>query len=406
MHIVLFVDYPDSSLGGVQTSVSAQRKALEKAGHTVTMVTPPAKRQTNLDEHTIFVPGLPYSPYEYPLVLPSRHRERWIIKELSKRPPIDIIHVHTDTGVGIMGVHIARHLKKTLIQTMHTRDDVFIQKTVRFPWLVTIPAYHIHRLLLRAPSVRTARLNDSWSVHYSWRVMVRHAEQADIVTVPSRHFAKRLKEHGVTKPIEVVSNGLDDDMLREIWDELKPKVSKPTLPLKIAWVGRLTAEKRPLLCLEVVKNIPDTQISLYGEGADEGVLRRYIDEHGLADRVHLKGRVSQAEVIRAVAEHDVFVQSSYGFDTQSMVLLESIAAGTPIVLSDPDLAESLPDGTGIVTATPDAKGLQKVISRLLLHPEELTKMQAAMWSERTSVAQSKMTEKMLRVYRTAIDNNL
>lgn len=233
MHIV-FVDYPDSSLGGVQTSVRAQRKALERAGHIITMVTPFAKRYVELDTDTIFVPSMPFSLYEYLLAMPSKRNIRWIIEHLANRPPIDVIYVHTDTGVGIMGVHIAKHLKKPLVQTMHTRDDVFTQKTVKFPWVVTPLAYFVHRFLLKTPSVRTARLDDSWSAHYSWRVMVRHAEQTDVVTVPSRHFARRLEEHGVTKPIEVISNGLDDNMLAEIWRDIKSMSPSSIPPLKIA----------------------------------------------------------------------------------------------------------------------------------------------------------------------------
>lgn len=96
------------------------------------------------------------------------------------------------------------------------------------------------------------------------------------------------------------------------------------------------------------------------------------------DRAHLRGRLAQTDVIRAVAEHDVFIQSSYGFDTQSMVLLESIAAGTPVILSDSDLVESLPNGAGIVTKTPDEQGLYDAISDLLSNPQKLARMRTIM----------------------------
>ncbi len=401
MHIVFFVDYPDASLGGTQTSVRAQRKALERAGHLVTMVTPPPKGEIPNDLNTVFVPGLPYSPYEYPLVLPSRRRERWIIRELAKRPPIDVIHIQTNVGMGIMGIHIAKQLAVPLVQTMHTRDDVFMQKTVAFPGIVTTPAWLVHKVQLGAPHTPVRRLDEPWSAHNSWRVMVHHAQQADVVTVPSRHFAERLQERGLTRPIEVVSNGLDDDMINEVRQGISEKrvLQKP---LQLTWVNRLSAEKRPLLCLEAIKDIEGVVIDLYGDGPDKAALQRYIAERHLEDKVRLRGRVSQAEALHAIAASDVFVLSSYQFDTQSMVLLESLAMGVPVLLSDPDLVESLPEGAYVLTPTPDAAGLRSSIADLVAHPEKIAAMQKVAWEHRDNPLQSKVAEKMIAVYEQAI----
>ena len=38
MHIAIFVDFHDSAIGGVTTSVRGQRKGLEDLGHKVTIV--------------------------------------------------------------------------------------------------------------------------------------------------------------------------------------------------------------------------------------------------------------------------------------------------------------------------------------------------------------------------------
>lgn len=401
MHIAIFVDYPDASMGGTQTSVRAQRSALEKAGHMVTMVTPPPKGAAVSDPNTIFVPGLPFSPYEYPLVLPTKRRERWIEAELAKRPPIDVMHIQTNVGVGIMGIHIAKRLKKPLVQTMHTRDDVFMQKTLKFPIFVTLPAYFMHTFQLKMPRTTVHRLDEPLSAYYSWRVMVHHSQQADIVTVPSRHFAERLKSHGLTKPVEIVSNGLSDDILEEVWAGLPADPPKVSSPLKIAWVARLSPEKRPLICLEAIKDVPGVAIDFYGEGVDEPVFRKYIKEHGLEDRARLHGRVSQIEAIKAIAEHDILIQSSYKFDNQPMVLLEAAAVGVPAILSDPDLAESLlPEGC-IVTDTPDASGLRSTLTDLVGHPEKVDAMRRAVWANRRAVLQSTVMNKMLSVYEKA-----
>jgi len=230
--------------------------------------------------------------------------------------------------------------------------------------------------------------------------MVHHAQQADVVTVPSRHFAEKLKAHGVTKPIEVVSNGLDDDMIKEFWTEKHIRATF-TKPLKLTWVNRLSAEKRPMLCIDAIQNIPDVTLDFYGLGPDTTLIKRRIQELGLEDRARLKGRVSQEEIVRAIAQSDIFILSSYQFDTQSMVLLESVAAGVPVILSDPDLTESLPEGGYILTKTPDSAGLANAIKMVLDNPDMLLSMREIMLKNRESVLQSKMTKQMVEVYKKA-----
>lgn len=403
MHIAIFTDFPDSSIGGSQTSVRAQRSALRAAGHKVTMVTPLPRGSGATDQDTIYVPGLPLLPYDYPLVVPSKRHEQWIISELAKRMPVDVIHTQTDSSIGIMGVRIASQLNKPLVQTMHTRADVFMQKTLKFPLLITLPACMIHRFKLGVKPTHVPRQDEPLSAHYSWKVMVHHAEQADIVTVPSRHFADRLKLHGLTKPIEVISNGLSDEHIEAIWSELPNQPPKASLPLRAVWVSRLSPEKRPLLCLEAVKDLPNVTVDFYGDGVDEAAMRDYIKMHGLEERVKLRGRVSQHKVIKLIADHDLLIHNSYHFDNQPMVLLEASAVGVPAVLSDPDLAESLTPGGYIVAKTPDATGLRDVLAGLADRPEKIDAMRKIVWENRKSILQSDMTVKMVEVYNRAIE---
>ncbi len=401
MHIVILSDYPDASLGGPQNSIRAQCSALRELGHTVTMVTPPPKSGATNDPDTIFVPGLPYSPFQYPLVMPSKRCERWIIDELAKRPPIDVIHIQTNIGIGMMGIHIARRLKKPLVQTMHTRDDVYMQETIKFPLLTTLPAYFIHKLILGTSPTPVYRQDESLSAYYSWRVMVHHAEQSDIVIVPSRHFAKRLQEHGLTKPIEVISNGINDQLLESIWAELPSSPPKVATPLRAAWVARFSPEKRPMVCLEALKDLPQVMVDFYGEGVEEIKMRSYIHAHGLEERAKIHGRVGQLDVIRQIASHDVIIQSSYQFDNQPMVLIEAAAVGVPAVLSDPDLAENLLPNGCIITKTPDSTGLRDTLFDLASHPEKVDAMRAAVWANRTAVLQSSIVEKLIEAYKKA-----
>jgi len=62
-------------------------------------------------------------------------------------------------------------------------------------------------------------------------------------------------------------------------------------------------------------------------------VRRYIATRGLKG-VELLGRVGDAEKARLFATADVFVSPATGQESFGIVLLEAMAAGTPIVCSD------------------------------------------------------------------------
>jgi glycosyltransferase involved in cell wall biosynthesis len=103
-----------------------------------------------------------------------------------------------------------------------------------------------------------------------------------------------------------------------------------------------------------------------------------------------------------MAKSDAFILSSYQFDSQSMVLLESIAVAVPAIISDPDLAESIPSGGGVITDTPDVIGLRDAIADMVANPDRLIAMREILLAYRGSVAQSRMTEKMLGIYEKLI----
>ncbi|WP_369028794.1 glycosyltransferase, partial [Nocardia farcinica] len=89
-------------------------------------------------------------------------------------------------------------------------------------------------------------------------------QAADRVIAPTRHFADLLADHGVTRPIRVVSNGVDDSLVdhRSGADYTHAESG----PLQLIWCGRLSAEKRPLEAIEAVRRVPDCTLDVYGEG--------------------------------------------------------------------------------------------------------------------------------------------
>lgn len=399
MHIAIFVDFHDSTVGGVQTSVRAQRKGLERLGHTVTVVCP-APVEGTTSERDIYVPILPLvRPNGFTLVAPSKRNKRFIESALDSKPPVDIIHIQTNAGIGMMGVDIARRRKIPLVQTMHGRDDVFAN-TYPFPLLATRLIRWLHeRHITPAP---VPKLQDTASAHNAWVVMVSQAEAADCVVMPSHHFKTKFREHGVTKPIEVISNGIDDDVVATLPHMLRDKASI-TSPLKVIWCGRLSPEKRPLESIDAISKMPGVTLDLYGNGPMTDEVQDYINKRGLTDRVHLKGRVQQDEIMRAMQSRDMLLYASYGFDNQPMVILEAVAAGIPIVYCDPDLTECMPEGGGVLTEGTSPDSMAKTLADLQDHTDTLYAMHKVMYEHREKIVQSYHSKKMVDLYQKLIN---
>jgi phosphatidylinositol alpha-mannosyltransferase len=77
----------------------------------------------------------------------------------------------------------------------------------------------------------------------------------------------------------------------------------------------------------------DCRLLLVGTGPQEREVKRYAATRRLQG-VELLGRVSDHDKARAFATADVFVSPATGRESFGIVLLEAMAAGTPIVCSD------------------------------------------------------------------------
>jgi glycosyltransferase involved in cell wall biosynthesis len=401
MHIAIFVDFHDSSVGGVQTSVRGQRKGLEDLGHIVTIVSPPPLDGIANDPTTICVPAMPFvKPNGFPMVASTKANQHFIEARLDEREPIDIIHVQTNMGIGLLGIRIAQKRSIPLVQTMHGRDDVFAQNTYPLPSLITAIMRLVHRHYL-PHSTLVPRLQDNATAHNAWQIMINHAQAADYVVVPSHHFSVKFKEHGLTKPIEVISNGIRDDVVAQL--PINVVRTGSSGPLRVIWCGRLSPEKRPLESIKAVSEISDCQLDLYGNGPLAEELQSYIETNNLSDRIHLKGRVTQVEILEAMQDHDVLLYPSFGFDNQPMVILEAVAAGIPIIYCDPDLTECMPERGGMLTDDgTTVTALTRALKQLQRNSDRRVKMRQVMLDYRPKIVQSYHSRKMVALYKRVI----
>ncbi|MVU80426.1 cytochrome P450 [Nocardia sp. ET3-3] len=394
MHIAMFVDYHPASLGGVQTAVSALRRGLERAGHRVTLFVAPDRTAAPDPDivalHPLSIPAV----NGFEVVAPTRRNAALIDAEFAGRGPIDIVHTQSTYGVAIAGMKAARRHGIPLVHTAQSRDDAFIEHTSPAPYPTALALRllhgryvpHTHHMPHR-PETRAAR--------HAWWTISGQAQAADQVIAPTGHFADLLLAHGVTRPITVISNGVDDALL----EGRTPAQRTDDGPLRLVWCGRLSGEKRLLESIEAVRRTDNCELDVYGEGELHGAAVGRIVERRLGDRIRLHGRVTQAECLDAMAAADALLFPSYGFDTQGMVLLEAAAVGLPVVYTDPALAESVPAGIRAADVTVDA--LADTLAKLVADRSLLAELRTALTGQTDAVRQSRQIAAVLEVYRLA-----
>jgi glycosyltransferase involved in cell wall biosynthesis len=140
---------------------------------------------------------------------------------------------------------------------------------------------------------------------------------------------------------------------------------------RILTVGRLDAEKNPLLLAEAMACLaadgdghPPWRLDVYGEGPLERELARRIAELGLQDVITLRGYVGIDAGLRdAYDRADAFLHVSW---TEGMpqVLIEAFAARLPTVATDVGGVAALAGDGALLVAPGDAQAVADALRRL------------------------------------------
>jgi glycosyltransferase involved in cell wall biosynthesis len=193
---------------------------------------------------------------------------------------------------------------------------------------------------------------------------------ADTIVAVSQGVAEDLIEMGLpTEKIKAIYNPI---VTPELSEKFKESVDHPWfLPGQtpvILGVGRLDKQKDfPTLLNSFAKVRQQLQVRLMilGEGGERSYLESLAQELGLAEDVVFPGFVANPHAYMARA--DVLVLSS-AWEGFGNVLVEAMAAGTPIVSTDCESgpAEILANGKyGKLVAVGDSEGMAKAIAQTL-----------------------------------------
>lgn len=209
---------------------------------------------------------------------------------------------------------------------------------------------------------------------WMYRDLGRVYAKADAVTAPTPRAVDLIARRAGLTSAFPVSNGIDAEAYEQARAAVVARRGTPGGPdtlyePTLLFVGRLDQEKRvDELIRAFARLAPDVpgRLEVVGDGACRGTWEALADKLGVAGRVRFRGRVSDDELLAAYATADVFCMPGVS-ELQSIVTMEAMAAGLPVVAAD---AMALPHlvrpGTNGELFTPgDIDGLAGYLRTLL-----------------------------------------
>lgn len=329
MRIGLFTDSYPPYINGVSTSVAMLKKALEKQGHIVYVVTVSShalKYEYDEKEKILRIPGIPVGIYDYRL---SRIYPVSMINKM-KNWKLDVIHSHTEFGIGILARLFAKQFNLPLVHTYHTLYEDYTH-------------YITHGYFDKSSKKIVEYLTKFYC-----------DKTAHELIVPTNKIYKLFKEkYEFTKNIHIIPTGIEvDRFFKENVDKKDVDLLRKKLDIKrkdfiILFVGRLAEEKNVEFLINAQKKLLDynsnIRLLIVGDGPDKEKYEELAETLQLGDRVIFNGKAAWEEVPIYYQVADLFATASTS-ETQGLTVIEAMASSTtPLCIKDESFLGTITD---------------------------------------------------------------
>lgn len=179
MRIGFFTDSYLPALHGVEVSIEAFRKSLQRAGHEVFVYAPAVPHYRDMNRRVFRLKSVrviekPEMRLAFPLAEHGHLRDVLRVR-------LDIVHAHTPFTMGLLAKHVSVQQRIPMVYTHHTHYPEYAK------------AYLKERFVL--PYL--AQALSAW-----------FSNTSDAVLAPSPKIRRLLRTYGVTKPIHVLPTGI------------------------------------------------------------------------------------------------------------------------------------------------------------------------------------------------------
>lgn len=319
MRVGIFTDTYPPFINGVSTSISMLEAGLRALGHEVYIVTVNPDNMSYKyedDDRIVRIPGIPIGIYDYRLT------GIYPIKTINKIKSwkLDVIHSHTEFGIGTFARIVAKQFDIPLVHTYHTMYEDYVH-------------YITHGYFDKSSKKIVEYLTKFYC-----------DKTARELIVPSKKTYNLFKEkYKVDKNIHIIPTGIDTKrfdssvMDKKELEQLKRDLKIGKDDFILLYVGRLAEEKNVEFLLEnhalLVKRHPKIKLMIVGSGPDYEKFIHYSEKLKIMKNVIFTNAIPYNDIPKYYQLADVFVTASTT-ETQGLTLIEAMASSIPVVCID------------------------------------------------------------------------
>ena len=385
MRIGLFTDTYAPHINGVATSILMLERALRKLGHEVYIVTV----NNDLlsydfgDENIIRIPGVPTGIYDYRLsgIYPIK-----AIKKIRKWD-LDIIHSHTEFGIGTFARIMAKQLDIPIVHTYHTMYEDYVHYITKGHFDST-----------------SKKIVEYFTKFYCDKTVTE-------LIVPTKKTYDLFKEkYKYDRRVHIIPTGIEvERFYKENINFTKVGKLKKELEIKdddfvILFVGRIAKEKSIDFLIDnhasLVRKNKKCKLLIVGGGPDLDMLKKKAKR--LGDNVIFTGKVPWNDVPNYYHLASVFATASTS-ETQGLTIIEAMAAGIPVVAFDDEAFNTVINEGVDGYLFNDKKSYKSSIEKLMGDKEHGKKLGAQALINSSHYSSKHYAEKVLDVYNLALE---
>lgn len=267
---------------------------------------------------------------------------------------------------------------------------------------------HVHEPLAPGPTmttlvVRGAPLVATFhaaGVSTSYRVfkpiLARVIKNIDVKVVVSKDALEFVRSHLGGGEYRVLFNGVD---IATIVAARPVQATGPT----IFFCGRHEQRKGLAVLLDAFTMLPsDARLWIAGDGPDGALLRA---RHASDPRITWLGRIDDTEKFGRLRGASVFCAPSLHGESFGVVLIEAMAAGTPVVASGLDGYRNVAtDGVDSLLVEPgDADALASALAKVLTDSVLAERLRAAGTTRAEDFSMARLADEYIAIYRELVE---
>lgn len=309
MKILICTGIYPPDIGGPAIYSNLIYEELKKRGHRVRILTYGDKRIMDCESRITNVGRKHSLPIRYSL---------YLLQVLKLGSDTDIIYVQDPVSVGL----------PTALANIFLRKKMILKIVGDYAWEQSQQISNYKLRITNLDDFYPFNGNHSFRIRLLRAIQSWVAARAHKIITPSFYLKNILtKGWGMAEDkIEVIYNSFD------INNSLQFSRNYNNAAFKILSVGRLVPWKGFEALIDIVRDIPNVELEIIGDGPEKQNLEFRIRNSEWGSRVKMPGKLPHDEVVQKMCSSDLFILNT-AYEGLSHVVLEAMACGLPLAIS-------------------------------------------------------------------------